>query len=94
MWKDGNIHVWILAVSKWATGTADEVFNLLKLCAFKCLTNKVSATHNSCVRINDRIGYLGQSFPFSFHFFTRLAAVYFDSFGINWTHDGPCPVGC
>ena len=32
--------------------------------------------------------------PFSFQFFTHLAAVYFDSFGINCTHDGPCPVGC
>ena len=76
MWKDGNIHVWILAVSKWATGTADKVFNLLTVCAFDCLTNIVSATHNSSVRINDRIGSLGQSFPFSFQFFTRLASVF------------------
>ncbi len=29
-----------------------------------------------------------------FQFFSCLAAVYFDSFGINCTHDGPCPVDC
>ena len=59
MWKDGKIHLWILAASNWAIGKADEVFNLLKVCAFVCLTNKVRATHNISVRINDRIDLLG-----------------------------------
>ena len=82
MRKDGNTHVWILAVSKWATGTVDEVLNLLTVCAFGCLTNMLSAMHNSSVRINDRIGSLGQSFPFRFQFFSCLAAVYC---GGDWT---------
>ena len=55
MWKDGNIQLWILVASNWEIGKADEAFNLLKVCAFVCLTNKVIATHNSSVRINDRI---------------------------------------
>ncbi len=59
MWKDGNINIWILDVSKWATGTVDEGFNLLEVCALDCWTNKVHATHNSSVRINDCIDYLG-----------------------------------
>ena len=59
MWKDGKINIRILEVSKWATGTVDEVFNLLEVCALDCRTNKVNATHNSSVRINDCIDYLG-----------------------------------
>ena len=59
MWKDGNMNIWILEVSKWATGTADEVFKLLEVCALDCRTNKVNATHNSSVRIKDCIDYLG-----------------------------------
>ena len=59
MWKDGNIHLWILAASNWAIGKADEAFNLLKVCALACLTNKVSAMHNSSARINDRINLFG-----------------------------------
>ena len=58
MWKEGKIHVWILATSKWATGKADEAFELLKVCELDCLTKKVSAMHNSSVRINDLIDYL------------------------------------
>jgi hypothetical protein len=59
MWKGGNIHLWILVASNWAIGKADEAFNLLKVCALVCLTNKVSATHNSIVQINDRIDLFG-----------------------------------
>ena len=76
MWRGGNIHVWILETSNWATGTADEVFDLLTVCAFDCLTNIVSATHDSSVRINDRISSFGESLPFSFQFFSRLATVF------------------
>lgn len=76
MWRGGNIHVWILEASNWATGTADEVLDLLTVCAFDCLVNIVSATHDSSVRINGRISSFGQSLPFSFQFFASLTSVF------------------
>ena len=91
MWRGGNIHVWILETSNWATGTVDEVFDLLTVCAFDCLTNIVSATHDSSVRINDRISSFGQSLRFSFQFFSRLATVFAEEvggFGVI-ANDGP-----
>ena len=81
MWRGGNIHVWILEASNWATGTADEVFDLLTVCAFDWLTNIVSATHDSSVRINGRISSFEQSLRFSFQFFTRLSAVIAEEIG-------------
>ena len=75
MWRGGNIHEWILESSNWATGTADEVFDLLTVCAFDCLTNIVSATHDSSVRINDRISSFGKLFRFSFRSFASLTSV-------------------
>ena len=75
MWRGGNIHVWILEASNWATGTADEVFDLLTVCAFDCLTNIVSATHDSSVRINGRMSSFGQSLRFRFRSSASLTSV-------------------
>tara|TARA_B100001964_G_C13817687_1_gene415927 strand:+ start:281 stop:544 length:264 start_codon:yes stop_codon:yes gene_type:complete len=58
------------------TGKAEEFFELPAVCAFDCLIKIVSATHDSSIRINDRIITLEQSIPSSFQFCTRLASMF------------------
>ncbi len=54
---------------------------MLTACAFNCLTNIVSATHKSSVRIIDRISSFEQLFLFSFQFFIRLDSVFVEEIG-------------